>query len=152
MKKLVLLIAMALVLTAGFTIVLTARYAPSDFSVPPAQDVAIPSGAAERLARAIRIRTSSAEDEAAFNAAAFADLHWYLQSAFPLAHSHLRREAVATHSLLYTWPGSEYPGCTRPDFDARMPSRTMYSTNFAAVPWNASSMSTADVRSSMSKR
>jgi carboxypeptidase PM20D1 len=107
MKKLLLLIAMALVLTAGFTIVLTARYVPRELSVPAAEDVAIPSGAAERLASAIRIRTISAEDETAFNAAAFADLHGYLQSAFPLVHSHLRREAVAKHSLLYTWPGSD---------------------------------------------
>ena len=107
MKKLFLLIGTALVLTAGFTVVLTARYVPTETSVPPAVDVAIPSGAAERLASAIRIPTISAEDEAAFDAAAFADLHGYLQSAFPRVHSHLQRETVAKHSLLYTWSGRD---------------------------------------------
>jgi carboxypeptidase PM20D1 len=107
MKKLLLLIGTAIALTAGFTGALTARYVPPDTPVPPADEVAVPSGAAERLAGAIRIPTISAEDEAAFNAAAFADLHGYLQSAFPRVHSHLQRETVAKHSLLYTWPGSD---------------------------------------------
>ena len=107
MKKLLLLIATAFVLTAVLTVVLTARYVATDTPVPPADDIALPSGAAERLASAIRIPTISAEDEAAFNAAAFADLHGYLQSAFPRVHSRLQRETVAKHSLLYTWPGSE---------------------------------------------
>ena len=75
MKKLLLLIGTAVVLTAAFTVVLTARYVPTETPVPPADEVAVLSGAAERLANAIRIPTISAEDEAAFDAAAFADLH-----------------------------------------------------------------------------
>jgi carboxypeptidase PM20D1 len=107
MKKLLLLIGTALALTAGFTVVLTARYVPTETVVPLADAVTIPSGAAERLASAIRIPTISAEDEAAFSTAAFADLHGYLQTAFPRVHSHLQRERVASNSLLYTWPGSD---------------------------------------------
>jgi carboxypeptidase PM20D1 len=107
MKKLLLLIGTAVVLTAAFTVVLTARYVPTEASVPPADEVAVLSGATERLANAIRIATISAEDEAAFDAAAFADLHAYLQRAFPRVHSDLRRETVAKHSLLYTWRGSD---------------------------------------------
>ena len=107
MKKLLLLIGTAVVLTAAFTVVLTARYVPTETPVPPADEVAVPSGAAERLANAIRIPTISAEDEGAFDAAAFADLHAYLQRAFPRVHSDLQRETVAKHSLLYTWPGSD---------------------------------------------
>src|SRR5688572_27775333 len=106
MKKRLLLIATAFVVTAAFTVV-TARYAVTETPVPPADDIAVPSGAAERLASAIRIPTISAEDEAAFNAAAFADMHEYLQSSFPRVHSRLERETVAKHSLLYTWPGTE---------------------------------------------
>jgi carboxypeptidase PM20D1 len=34
-------------------------------------------------------------------------LHQYLQIAFPRVHAQLRREAVGTHSLLYTWQGSD---------------------------------------------
>jgi carboxypeptidase PM20D1 len=107
MKKLLLLIGTAVVLTAAFTVVLTARYVPTETPVHPADAVAVPSGAAERLANAIRIATISAEDEGAFDAAAFADLHAYLQRAFPRVHSDLQRETVAKHSLLYTWPGSD---------------------------------------------
>jgi carboxypeptidase PM20D1 len=107
MKKLLLLIGTAVVLTAAFTVVLTARYVPTETPVRPADEVAVPSGATERLAYAIRFATISAEDEAAFDAAAFADLHAYLQSAFPRVHSALQRETVAKHSLLYTWPGSD---------------------------------------------
>jgi carboxypeptidase PM20D1 len=107
MKKLLLLIGTAVVLTAAFTVVLTARYVPIETPAPPVDEVAVLSGAAERLANAIRIPTISAEDEGAFDAAAFADLHAYLQRAFPRVHSELERETVAKHSLLYTWPGSD---------------------------------------------
>jgi carboxypeptidase PM20D1 len=106
MRKLLLLIATAFVLTAGFTVVLTARYLPVESPVAPATDVAIPVGAAERLASAIRFRTISGDDATQCDARAFAGLHEFLRTAFPLVHSHLRREAVATHSLLYTWPGT----------------------------------------------
>jgi carboxypeptidase PM20D1 len=106
MRKLLLLIATAFVLTAGFTVVLTARYVPVDSPVAPATDVEIPAGAAERLAKAIRLRTISGDDATDCDAGAFASLHGYLHTAFPLVHSQLRRETVATHSLLYTWPGT----------------------------------------------
>jgi carboxypeptidase PM20D1 len=107
MRKLLLLIATAFGLTAGFTAVLTARYVPVESPVAVAADVRIPSGAADRLANAIRFRTISADDAEAFDAAAFADLHRFLQTSFPLVHSRLQRETAATHSLLYTWPGTD---------------------------------------------
>jgi carboxypeptidase PM20D1 len=107
MRKVLLLIATAFVLTAGFTVVLTARYLPVESPVALATDVAIPADAAERLANAIRFRTISGDDMTEFDAGAFAGLHRFLQTAFPLVHSHLRRETVATHSLLYTWRGTD---------------------------------------------
>ena len=107
MKKLLLFIGTAFGVTAGFIVVLTARYVPAESAVQPAAGAIIPAGAAERLAGAIRIQTLSADDEAAFDAAAFARLHGYLHIAFPLVRARLRREIVATHSLLYTWPGTD---------------------------------------------
>ena len=107
MRKLRLLIATAFVLIAGFTIVLTARYVPIESPVAPAADVVVPVRAAERLASAIRFRTISADDAEAFDGAAFAALHGYLQTAFPLVHSRLQRESVGGHSLLYTWQGTD---------------------------------------------
>ena len=73
----------------------------------PAPATTISAGAAERLAGAIRIPTISHVDSAAFEGRAFAALHDYLQAQFPRVHEQLRREKIATHSVLYTWTGSD---------------------------------------------
>jgi carboxypeptidase PM20D1 len=95
-----------IVLLAGSILIRTVGYGSVQLTVEPAPSIDISEEAAERLAGALRIRTISHEDPRAFDAAAFADLHSYLEGAFPRVHSQLRRETVATHSLLYTWQGS----------------------------------------------
>lgn len=65
------------------------------------------TAAAERLAGALRFRTISYQDTAAFDLGEFAALHRYLESAFPRVHRTLLREAVGEASLLYTWRGSD---------------------------------------------
>ena len=107
MKKLLVVFAAAIVLPAGFSVVLTARYASTQAPVTPAPAIAVPAGAAERLAGAIRIPTISAEDPGSFDGDTFRAFRDYLESAFPLVHSRLRREVVGTHSLLYTWTGAD---------------------------------------------
>jgi carboxypeptidase PM20D1 len=107
MRTFFLLLAAALVLFVGFTVAVTARYEFAQPPVQPAPEVAIPGSAAERLAGSLRIRTISSEDPATFDADAFGTLHAYLHSAFPRVHTQLRRETVGTHSLLYTWQGSD---------------------------------------------
>jgi carboxypeptidase PM20D1 len=107
MRQFFLLLVAALVLFVGFTVAVTARYESAHPPVQPAPKVAIPGGAAERLAGSLRIRTISSEDPAAFDADAFGTLHRYLHTAFPRVHAQLRRETVGTHSLLYTWQGSD---------------------------------------------
>jgi carboxypeptidase PM20D1 len=107
MKRLLLLLGSALVLLVAVTLVRTLRYRPTQQAVQPAPEIAIPAGAAERLAGAVRIPTISHEDPAAFDARAFQALHAYLATQFPRVHSQLRRETVGTHSLLYTWQGSD---------------------------------------------
>jgi carboxypeptidase PM20D1 len=102
-----LLLGSAVTALVAFTVVLTARYESASPPVAPAHSVAIPEGAAERLAGAIRIRTLSAEDPAAFDAGAFRAFHAYLENAFPKVHAQLQRETVGTHSLLYRWQGSD---------------------------------------------
>ncbi|HEU0298768.1 MAG TPA: M20 family peptidase [Longimicrobium sp.] len=106
-RRLLLLLGSVVALLVAVALVRTARFRPAESAVAPAPAVAVPAGAAERLAGAVRIRTISHEDPAAFDAAAFQALHAYLQAQFPRVHAHLRRETVATHSLLYTWPGSD---------------------------------------------
>lgn len=68
---------------------------------PPPMDAA----ALNRLAGAVRFATVSNEGGAS-DAAAFNGLAAHLQASFPRTHAALRRETVAGHSLLYTWPGT----------------------------------------------
>ena len=107
MKRVLLLVGSALLLLVGVAVVRTVRAGPTQVVVDPAPQVAIPEGAAERLAGAVRIPTISHEDSAAFDAQAFQSLHAYLQAQFPRVHSQLQREVVGTHSLLYTWRGTD---------------------------------------------
>lgn len=107
MRKLLLLFLTALVLLAGFSVVLTARFVSTQSPAMPVPDIAVRAGAAERLSGAIRIPTISPEDPAAFDGKAFERFHTYLENAFPRVHSRLRREIVGTHSLLYTWQGTD---------------------------------------------
>jgi carboxypeptidase PM20D1 len=107
MRKFFVLLGAALVLFVGFTVAVTARYHSEQPPVQPIPKVSIPDKAADRLAGSLRIRTVSSEDPAAFDADAFGTLHQYLQTAFPRVHAQLRRENVGTHSLLYTWQGSD---------------------------------------------
>ena len=107
MKKFLFLLGAALVLFVGLIVAVTARYGSAQLAVQAVSEVAIPDGAAERLAGSLRMRTVSSEDPAAFDADAFEALHAYLESAFPRVHAQLRRETVASHSLLYTWQGGD---------------------------------------------
>ncbi|HEX8694405.1 MAG TPA: M20 family peptidase [Longimicrobium sp.] len=106
-KRLLLLPGSVLVALLAVVAVRTASFKAAEPAVAPAPVATVPAGAAERLAGAIRIPTISHENPAAFDAAAFRALHAYLQAQFPRVHSRLRRETVATHSLLYTWQGSD---------------------------------------------
>jgi carboxypeptidase PM20D1 len=106
MKQLRVILAAALVPLAGIVVV-TALYESTQSPTAPAAQVHVAAGAADRLSGAIRIPTISAEDPEAFDTEPFRAFHAYLVKAFPLVHSHLRREIVGTHSLLYTWTGTD---------------------------------------------
>ena len=97
----------ALAILLGIIALRTATYSAIDLPTGASASVGVPSGAAERLAGAIRFATISHEDPAHFDSAAFASLHRYLEAQFTRVHSQLRRETVARHSLLYTWQGSD---------------------------------------------
>jgi carboxypeptidase PM20D1 len=107
MMKAALPLASALLLLFGIVVTRTAMFRAPRADAPPVQVVDVPAGAAERLAGAVRFRTVSNEDPAAFDGAAFEALHGYLEASFPRVHATLRREIVSRHSLLYTWKGSD---------------------------------------------
>jgi carboxypeptidase PM20D1 len=62
---------------------------------------------AEILSKAITFPTVSYEDEGLMDGSAFADLHTYLETAFPLVHKHLQRTVVNEWSLLFYWKGTD---------------------------------------------
>jgi carboxypeptidase PM20D1 len=97
----------ALALLVGLTLARMGRNESAHAFLPLAPVFEVADGAAARLAGAVRIRTISSEDPGTLDAGAFRELHAYLESAFPRVHARLRRETVAAHSLLYTWPGSD---------------------------------------------
>ena len=107
MKRLLFLTGSVVLVLLAVVAARTASYRAPEAPVPPSAAVPVDAGAAGRLAGAVRIPTISHEDPAAFDAAAFSALHDYLRDAFPLAHRTLRREVVARHSLLFSWPGSD---------------------------------------------
>ncbi|MEW5917282.1 MAG: M20 family peptidase [Gemmatimonadota bacterium] len=107
MKRLLATGVTCVALLSGVLLVRTARYGQDQLAVEPASMISIPSGAAERLAAAVRLQTISHEDPDAFRADAFEALHEQLRAAFPQVHATLKRETVSAHSLLYTWVGSD---------------------------------------------
>jgi carboxypeptidase PM20D1 len=107
LTKGVVMLAATVIGLAGIAVIQTVRFVPADVNVEPGPAIAIPDGAAERLAGALRIRTISTEDPSSTDTAAFQALHSYLERSFPRVHAALQRETVANHSLLYTWMGTD---------------------------------------------
>ncbi len=97
MKRLLVMLGSLIVLLVAVILLRTLRYRQVQAAVPPAPDIAIADGAAERLAGAVRIATISHEKPADFDAASFQALHAYLATQFPQVHARLRRETVGTH-------------------------------------------------------
>jgi carboxypeptidase PM20D1 len=107
MRRLLLLLGAAGIALAAVVVGRATLPGEAPLAVTPVPQAAVPEAAAERLAGAIRLPTVSHEDPAAMDGGPFQVLHAYLEAAFPLVHRELGRETVATHSLLYTWPGSD---------------------------------------------
>lgn len=65
------------------------------------------AAAAQHLSQAIAFRTISNQDQAEDLPAEWDKLHAWLQVTYPAAHAAMRREVLAGHTLVYTWPGSD---------------------------------------------
>ncbi len=98
-----LVLLLALVLVAN-----TLRQGSRQVVVPPLAPMAVDKAAvAQSMATAVQARTVSGLLDPAGAAAAFEALHSHLRTRYPLVHSTLEREVVGTHSLLFTWRGSD---------------------------------------------
>src|SRR5687768_14345734 len=107
MKRILLLLLVALVALAGVLVVRGARFGPREVRVPAAAAFTPLAGAPERLAGAVRIPTVSPADSTQRDSAAFRALHAYLAGAYPRVHAAARVEGVGQDALLFTWPGSD---------------------------------------------
>lgn len=100
----------ALLLAAGLAAALVTRtlgFRSRQVAVAPATVTVDVTAAAERLAGALRFRTISHQDSAAFEAAEFEAFHRYIEQTFPRLHRALAHETVGGHSLLYRWAGTD---------------------------------------------
>lgn len=107
-KRLLIVVAMAVLVFAG---VLTANalVLPSkQVTVTPAPALTVDLDAAvARLSKAVTFKTISYQDPAEFDGDAFAGMHTFMAEAYPKLHAALQLERVGTHSLLFTWPGTD---------------------------------------------
>lgn len=107
MKRIFLILGAALLLLIAVLLIRTATVKSRQIEVQPVTDLTVDAdAAAQRLAAAIRFPTVSHED-GRVEAAAFQDLHRFLEQSFPRVHASLVRELVAGYSLLYTWKGTD---------------------------------------------
>ncbi|MFC0240817.1 M20 family peptidase [Rhodopseudomonas telluris] len=105
------IVAIALVAVAALAAVLAynAYRQPSrQIAVDAVPPIAVDeSGAAQRLAEAIRFPTISNFLNPEQDADALRGLQAHIQSSFPALHAAARREVVNGKSLLYTWQGTD---------------------------------------------
>lgn len=108
MRNALLILAVALACLVSVLGIQTVLLVPKQVEADPVTDIVIDVRAvADHLAQAIRYRTISSEDSGKMDPKAFRGLHDFLARAFPKTHQTLRKETVAGHSLLFTWPGRE---------------------------------------------
>lgn len=106
LKKLLSGLLGLLLLLAAVLAVNTVRQGSRQLDVPAVAVLPVDEAAvAARLGEAVRLRTLSSRDDAAFHADQFQQLHALLQTRFPKTHAVLKREVVGDLSLLYTWQG-----------------------------------------------
>lgn len=107
-KRIVLLLLLALVVLAAAVGIKTWRTPSRQVSVAPIQKAPVDAQAvAERLAGAVRFKTISSQEDPDYNREEFLRLHAYLEQKFPRLHATLKKEVVGGLSLLYTWQGSD---------------------------------------------
>jgi carboxypeptidase PM20D1 len=107
MRRVVGLVAAAGIALGAVLVWNALGFTPRALTVAPPAPLAVAPGVAGRHAAAIRFRTVSSQEPAAFDPAPFAALREHLAQTYPRVHAALARELVAGASLLYTWPGRD---------------------------------------------
>jgi len=90
------------------TLIRAAFYKPKkqSFSALPEEEVDAERAAAN-LSRAIQFRTFANPEESQTDFAPFQEFHAFLEEAYPLTYTKLKKEDVSSASLLYHWKGTD---------------------------------------------
>ncbi len=96
--------AVIVIRTASFTPENVANAADIKLAAIPDYDIA---QAAAHLGQATRFQTVSHQDIKDNDLTQWAQLHNWLQTAYPASHSAMSREFAAENTLVYTWKGSD---------------------------------------------
>lgn len=108
MKRIAVTLLLAAGVLGGIILARTARFSSHQVQLFRAPAFALDMYAiAQRLSKAIQIKTLSQPNPVAENANALRQLRDYFAGAFPAVHKHLNREIVSGHSLLFAWKGKD---------------------------------------------
>lgn len=108
MKKLLLLLLIIIVVLTAVIGVNTLFFKSKQVPVMPQEGIAVEEDAvAQRLSRALQIKTISYQQPWEFDGEQYRQFHALLEELFPESHKTLSKETVSEFSLLYTWLGSD---------------------------------------------
>jgi len=108
LKRFLLLVFVGVLAFAGVLVGRMATFKSKQVAVTPAPVLQLDLDAAvARLSKAVTFKTISYQDPSEFDGDAFAGMHAFMAESYPKLHAALQLERVGTHSLLFTWPGSD---------------------------------------------
>ncbi|MCM4173485.1 peptidase [Arenibacter sp. TNZ] len=107
MKKIVLLIVVAIVILLGVLIFNTLMLNSKQVASERLDNIELPKDVFQNLAKGIQYPTISSSEDAIPDSTAFFGFHRFLKETFPLTHAKLSLEKINTYSLLYTSEGSD---------------------------------------------
>lgn len=107
MKKISLIVLICFMLFVGFLIWNAANFKPNHTEIEPIQKVAVPVGAADRMAEAVSIRTVSFEDKADFDSTQFELFNRFLERSYPSVFANTEHTLVNDYSHLFKWSGKD---------------------------------------------
>lgn len=100
MKKILKLLAIAVIAIALFVLIKTFTFSAKSITVAPVSAIEVTDEALLRFQKAIQFKTISYSYTNPHDSVEFTGLHNYLASAFPLVHSQLEKKTIQ-YSLLY---------------------------------------------------
>lgn len=105
-KKIIGILLLVLFVFVGIIFWNTLSLKSKQFKEKPITDIQINANeVAKNLSGAIQFKTISQFSQFYDLGKPFAELHQYLEKAFPLVHQTLQKETVSRYSLVYTWQG-----------------------------------------------